>query len=107
MAYQKQDRKFVNSIFLTKTWGEGDSILISTGINRDEFIKELKALPANEKGFVNLTIGTQKNDSNKFSMWLNEGRQSSSSSSASSSKPTPAPQLKQTVEPSSTDDLPF
>jgi hypothetical protein len=111
MAYQKQDRKYINSVFLKKAWGSGDSILINVGVKREELIEDLKKLPINERGFVNLTIGTHKDDSDKFSLWFEESKNSNSSSKStppkSSTTSSSTPQSKQTVEPSSTDDLPF
>lgn len=104
---QQNDRKFVNGFFAKQVWADGDRQLLGVGIKKDEFIKNLQAIRADENGFINLTMGSQKADPLKFSLFESDykkGNSSSSSSSSSNNKPSSSPS---TPPPDDTDDLPF
>ncbi len=67
--------KYVNAIFLKKNWedpADPGNILIRVGIKKAEFLKEIQAIQEDPRGFINLTIGRQKQDPSKFSMWQDE-----------------------------------
>lgn len=68
-------KNYLNKIYIKKTWedeNDAGNVLLSAGILRDEFIKELMALPVTEKGYVNLTFGRQKGDPSKWSAWTDD-----------------------------------
>ena len=74
MADQKPPKQYINKIFISKKWEDkaNDSVLYSVGIVVDDFIKELKKHPVNDKGILNLTLVTQKTDKNKMSLFYEE-----------------------------------
>lgn len=110
MGKPQQESTLINGFFGRRVWRsdeDPDNELFGVGIHVENFIKSLRELPANNKGFVNLTIGTQKKDNNKLTMFYREyegdRQQPSSSSSPSAAQ---APKSKQQEELSD-DDLPF
>lgn len=88
-----KERKFLDGAFLKEVYRSEESMLVSLGINKAKFIAELQAIPANEKGFFNLTIGPQKNDKKKWSMWIDDYVKGSSDDR----KPAPYVPYKQTA----------
>lgn len=105
---QRQDRKFVNGLFARRVWADGKNELFGIGIKKDEFIRNIQAIPADSKGFINLTLGSQKTDYDKFSLWLKDEQQNNNSSSYSNNRSTPPPpSTSSNLPPSDDDDLPF
>lgn len=114
------NRKYINSFFGKKSYQDGDSMLFSVGLKKKDFLKEINALPENENGFINLTIGTQKADQNKISLFIDEfdpdkrhqeavkssGKKPAATSSKPSGKVTGKPKKVEEQE-EETDDLPF
>lgn len=68
----ENNRQYVNGAFFKKVYEKNDALIIGVGIKKKEFIENLQALPEDGRGFVNLTIGTQKKDKNKFSLWVDD-----------------------------------
>lgn len=111
---QQNDKEYVNSIFIKKVYENGDNRLYGVGVKKKDFLKQIEALEENEKGFINLTMGTQKNDTDKMSLWVDNREPQASSSSKSdsgkSSKSTGSSKSttkKKTEEEDDGDDLPF
>lgn len=69
-----EQKQYLNSIFVKKAnWtdrNDPSNILLGAGIKVDEFIKELQKIPQKANGFINLSIGRQKNDPSKYSVWV-------------------------------------
>lgn len=66
-------RKYLNGAFLKQSYNRNDSLLINMWVpNLAEFVKEIQALTPDEKGGINLTIGTQKADKTKYSLWVDD-----------------------------------
>lgn len=103
MGQQKQDRKFVNGFYGKRVWADGDNELFGIGLKKKDFIKNIEAIPEDANGFINLTMGSQKADHDKFSLWPREEKKQSSSSSTSSQ----APSSSSLPPADDTDDLPF
>ena len=95
-------RKYINGVFLRKVWEDipRGGILIGQGINKEEYLKEIQAIPADDRGFINLTIGTQRNDTSKLSLWLDDRPRPSVDNNYK--KPG-----DERTSPNDTDDLPF
>jgi len=70
MSNQKEHGPFINGIVGKVVWRKDDRFLVGLGFKKEVIIKELQALPANENGFINLTMGTQKDDTSKISTWV-------------------------------------
>lgn len=107
---QRQDRKFVNGLFARRVWADGKNELFGIGIKKDEFIRNIQAIPADSTGFINLTLGSQKTDYDKFSLWLKDEQQNNSNSysnNRSTQTPPPPPPTSSNLPPSDDDDLPF
>ncbi len=67
----KQDRNWADGMFIqSKQTQHGE--IFSIGIKREEFIKWLNKLPANQKGMVNLSAAYRKEDASKLSIWEND-----------------------------------
>jgi hypothetical protein len=73
---------YIQGAFIKQSKNES---FIDFGIKKKEFLESIEGLVADEKGFINLTIGKQKADPSKYSLWLNEWKPDSSKKS---SKPT-------------------
>lgn len=75
MSGTTKDREYINGVFMSKTWGNDDnsSIMGRIGIKKEEFIEQLMGIDEDERGFINLSFGTQKNDEKKFSLWKDDG----------------------------------
>jgi len=86
MADQKPPKQYVNAIFVQKKWEDKstDSVLYSVGIKVEDFIKELKKWPTNDKGMLNLTLVTQKSDKNKMSLFYEEWKGSGKATTTTS-----------------------
>ncbi len=100
MAIQRNgDRKWVNGMFVKKVWQSDDkeTALFGIGIKKQEFLAEITALQADDRGFINLTMGAQKDDIKKYSVWLDDKSQRPAKTSS-------APAQKST---STEDELPF
>lgn len=91
------ERKFINGAYLKKVYDKNDSLLIGFGFIKDKFIAELQALQPDERGFVNLTIGTQKNDKSKYSIWLDDRERGPGGQPASSQQQGYRPAPKQST----------
>lgn len=63
----QNNRNFINGAFANKV---GDYDLINIDISEDA-IKAIQALPKNAKGMRRLTLGAQKNDPSKYSLYEN------------------------------------
>ena len=87
--------KYINSAFLKKVYDKNDSLLIGMGIKKEEFLKDIAALEADDRGWVNLTIGTQKNDKSKYSLWEDDYKKKGSDQLPSSVQPGYRPAPKQ------------
>lgn len=88
MSENKTKPKYINAIFLKKIWEKPEdpsNLLLSVGIKKEQFIKEIQALVADPRGFINLTIGRQKVDTAKYSLWLDEFVRTGVTSSAATS----------------------
>jgi single-stranded DNA-binding protein len=109
MAQPRQDRKFINGFFAKRFWQRDDAEMISIGLKKDEFIRDIEAMSADDRGFINLTMGSQKADPAKFSLFPQEDRRDKSSSAYSSAKSNTQPSRpsSSTPPPDDTDDLPF
>lgn len=111
MGQPRQDRQFVNGAFIKRVWvdkNDSSNELFSMGLKKKDFIAEIEKLEEDERGFVNLSMGSQKANRDKFSLWEKEPMTQSSNGSSKSSS-TPASKAKQ-EEPAiadDTDDLPF
>lgn len=71
----KDKKQFLNAIFIKKVWEDkvdAGNNLLSVGIRVEDFITELKKYPRTEKGYVNFTISRQKNDTAKYSMYVDD-----------------------------------
>lgn len=64
-----KQKEFINGLFVKKGKTEP---FIEIGIKKQEFLKHIESLQADEKGFFNLTMAPQKNDPNKYSVWVND-----------------------------------
>lgn len=63
-----ENNKFAQGVFIKK--GKNPKFT-DVGIKIEDFIKYLKTLKPDARGFVNFSVGTQKADPSKFSMWVN------------------------------------
>lgn len=112
MGQPRQDRQFVNGAFIKRVWvdkNDSSNELFNVGLKKKDFIAEIEKLEEDERGFVNLSMGSQKADRDKFSLWEKEPMTQSSNRSSKSSSTSTASQAKQ-EEPAvadDTDDLPF
>lgn len=70
---------------------------IDISIKKDEFLQFVSDLKANEKGYVNFNMATQKNDPSKYSVWVNDWSPSK----------TPAKKAQVASSESYDNDLPF
>jgi hypothetical protein len=61
------ENKFVPGVF-AKT-GKNPAF-INIGIKLDDFKKYINKLKPDDRGFVNFSMGKQKSDPSKYSMWL-------------------------------------
>lgn len=106
---QQEKKNYVNGIFAKRVWTDGDRQLFSLGVKKAALIKELQSLKENENGFVNLTMGTQKDNTEKFSVWVDDYIKTNASSSSSQKTTNSKPATKQTQSASveADDDLPF
>lgn len=103
---QKKDRKFVNGVFVKRVWVDSKDSrneLFGFGIKKRDFIQNIERIQEDEKGFINLTLGSQKEDHDKLSLWekdeqANTSRTTSTSQTTTSASATP---------PADDDDLPF
>lgn len=64
-----KQKEFINGLFVKKGKTEP---FIEIGVKKQDFLKHIESLQADEKGFFNLTMAPQKNDPNKYSVWLND-----------------------------------
>lgn len=94
------NRTYFEGAWIRRVWASEDKSreILSFGIKVEEFIKQLQKTPPNDNGIVNLTICSQKEDNNKFSLFYepynpNKGGTSNKDKSPSTS--------------SDSDDLPF
>lgn len=62
------ENKFAQGVFIKKA---KNPKFTDVGIKIEDFIKYLKTLTPDSRGFVNFSVGTQKSDTSKFSMWVN------------------------------------
>lgn len=85
------ENKYVPGVFAKE--GKNPAF-INIGIKLADLREYLDTLKPDEKGFVNFSMGKQKKDPSKYSMWLDTWKPDKSKSSSSSS-----------YDPSS--DLPF
>ena len=67
---QGQSKEYINGIFVTKREGQYGEFF-SLGIKKDELIKTLQGMEADDKGFVNLTMTPQKSNASKYSVYVN------------------------------------
>lgn len=66
-------KKYLNSIYVKKTYSSVEGgIMLGVGIKKEDLLRELQAIPADERGWINLSMGSQKNNPDKFSTWLDE-----------------------------------
>ncbi len=63
----KQAKQYMNGVFVTKVEGSYGPFF-RMGIKKEEFIKNLNALEADAKGFVNFTMSEQRADASKYSV---------------------------------------
>lgn len=87
-----KQKEFINGLFVKKGKTEP---FIEIGVKKEDFLKHIQKLEADEKGFFNLTMAPQKNDPAKFSVWLNDW------------KPTKQEGSKKTNAQQDDNDLPF
>lgn len=103
-------RVLINGLFTKIVWtdpADPARILLSQGFKRDEFIKELMKLPVNPRGFVDITLSTQRADKKKLTAFYQEYTPSGGNANKTFSQ-QPASQQPAPASPSSpTDDLPF
>jgi hypothetical protein len=104
-----ETKNWVNSLYVKRKWSDGSGKeLISVGVKKKDFLLFLQKVEENKNGFVNITLGTQTNDVDKFSAWLDDkGQNGSNSTSTNTSQSTPT-QTSNSSQPSNdNDDLPF
>lgn len=77
-----KQKEFINGLFVKKGKTEP---FIEIGVKKQEFLKHIESLEADEKGFFNLTMAPQKNDPSKFSVWLNDWKPNPKSAGAKKS----------------------
>jgi hypothetical protein len=68
-----KQKEFINGLFVKKGKTEP---FIEVGVKKQDFIKHIESIQADEKGFFNLTMAPQKNDPNKYSVWVNDWKPS-------------------------------
>lgn len=71
--------QYIQGAFIKQAKNES---FIDFGIKKKEFLESIEGLVADEKGFINLTIGKQKADPNKYSLWLNDWKPNTSKKSS-------------------------
>lgn len=108
---QTKNKKFINGVFVRKVWQDEtkvDNSLYSIGIKKEDLLHYLNETEADERGFINWSMGAQVSDSKKMSLWENDFNPTQNRSGGSnynkSNKPTykaPAPAVDDA------DDLPF
>jgi len=69
----KPGKQWVNGLFITKKDGQFGEFL-SISLKKNEFIKQLEELEADEKGFINFTSNPQRVDPNKYATTVNTWR---------------------------------
>jgi hypothetical protein len=71
-------RKWLEKVFIKKVWSDGDrplpAFMLGVGAVKEDLLAQIEAIPADDRGFINFTIGTQKKDPTKYSIWQDEGR---------------------------------
>lgn len=105
-------RRFVNGAFIKRVWVDDDDSsneLFNVGLKKDDFIAEIEKLEADERGFINLSMGSQKENRDKFSLWEKEDKpaQSRSRTSSNNTRSSTPPRETPVAEVDDTDDLPF
>jgi hypothetical protein len=100
-------KDYLDSIFMSRGWDDPSNpfnFIGRMGIKKEDFIGELNALQADERGFINLDFTPQRADPKKFSVSVNNFKPQKKAGGA----PYKAP-LQKTSVPSSAapDDLPF
>lgn len=63
----QSSKNYINGAFAKKV---GDYDMINLDLSEDA-IKAIQALPKNEKGFRKLTLGAQRDDNTKYSLYEN------------------------------------
>lgn len=91
-----KQREFVKGIFVSKNPKIESFIDIS--VKKDEFIAFLDGLEVSEKGYVKFNMAEQKNDTSKYSVWVNDWKPD-----ATKSKPKAQPATSEAYD----NDLPF
>lgn len=97
-----KDRKFVNGLFVKRVWvdpNDSSNELFGLGVKKKDFLQNIQSIQEDENGFINLSMGSQKEDRDKFSVWQKEPKESKPTTKASTPAPVPAA--------SNEDDLPF
>jgi len=61
-------KEFIKGLFVKKS----NDTFINIGVKKQEFLNHIETLKTDEKGFINLTMATQKNDPSKYSVWVND-----------------------------------
>lgn len=117
MSATTKERDYIDGVFMKKFWNNSDntSIMVGVGLKKREVIDQLEAMEEDEKGFVNLVMGTQKSDQSKFSLWKDNRDNAPAKTSPpppSANKKSPPPtKTKNTPQPpvaeDDDDDLPF
>ena len=62
-------REFIKGLFVKKS---NNDTFINIGVKKQEFLDHIETLKTDEKGFINLTMASQKNDPSKYSVWVND-----------------------------------
>lgn len=114
---QKTDRKFINAFFGKRVWRDGndpDRELFSIGLKKADFLSEIDAIQEDDRGFINLTMGSQKADPSKMSLFEQEkkhdsagGKQQTKYQSKSTPPSKSSPKQKEETAADDSDDLPF
>ena len=100
-------KDYLDSIFMSRGWDDPSNpfnFIGRMGIKKEDFIGELNALQADERGFINLDFSPQRADPKKFSVSVNNFKPQKQAGGTPYKAKEAAPK---TPAPASSDDLPF
>lgn len=103
------NKNYANGVF-AKEFEAQYGLMISLGIRRADFIEWLDSLEENDKGYINLTMGPNK-EAPGWSVWENnysgESKQAKPAARTVRSSPASARTAKKVQQEDDNDDLPF